>query len=143
MADSQLEVDPGIAAVVDIVRAYGHNHGRLHYAGVVPDHDARAITVYRVPDPAFDSSVHGLVGDDVSLRLVDAPHTRDDLLVARERVWALADSLPIESISIPTDGTRLGVVADAPVDEVQTVLDRVVPGLATAVPSSVGSALPR
>jgi hypothetical protein len=143
MTDSQVEVDPDVEAVVGLARAYGHNYGRLYFAGVAADHEHRAITVYRVPDPSFDSSVRGLVSGAVTLHLVDAPHTRDDLLVARERVWALADSLPIESISIPVDGSRLTVVADAPVDEVQARLDRVVPGLATAVTATLGSALPR
>jgi len=139
----EVEVDPDVEAVGQLVRAYGHNMGRLRYAGVSADHEHRAITVYRVPDPSFDSSVRGLVGPDVALQFADAPHTRDDLLVARERVWALADSLPIESISIPVDGSRLTVVTDAPVDDAQAALDRVVPGLATAVSVTVGSALPR
>jgi hypothetical protein len=142
MTDSPVELDPDVDAVVDLARAYGHNHGRLHFAGVAPDHGRHAITVYRVPDPAFDSAMRGLVGPDVALLLVDAAHTRDDLLVARERVWALADSLPVESISIPVDGSRLTVVADAPPDDVQASLDRVVPGLATAV-SAADTAVPR
>jgi len=142
MTESPVELDPDVEAVAGLARAYGHNYGRLHFAGVAPDHEHRAITVYRVPDPAFDSAVRGLVGPDVMLHLVDAPHTRDDLLVARERVWALADALPIESITIPSDGSRLIVVAEAPVEQVQASLDRVVPGLATAVSATLGSALP-
>jgi hypothetical protein len=143
MTDSPVELDPDVEAVADLARAYGHNHGRLHFAGVAPEHEHHAITVYRVPDPAFDSAMRGLVGPDVALHLVDAPHTRDDLLVARERVWALADSLPVESISIPVDGSRLTVVVDAPPDDVQASLDRVVPGLATAVAATADTAVPR
>jgi len=142
MTDSQIEADDDVAAGVGVVRAYGHNYGRLHFAGVTADHDNRAIIVHRVPDPSFDSSVRGLISDAVALDLVDAPHTRDDLLVARERVWGLAEALSIESISIPSDGSRLTVVAGAPVDEVQAALDRVVPGLAVAVSATLGSALP-
>ena len=81
--------------------------------------------------PVCDAIVRGLI--------VRRDHTHLTATYAR----ALADSLPIESISIPVDGSRLTVVTDAPVDDAQAALDRVVPGLATAVSVTVGSALPR
>ena len=123
--------DPDVAGLADVAREFGHHAGRTWFAGVLPDHERRAVTVYRVPNRAFDSEVRTLLDGDVAVHLADAPHTRDDLLVAREHVWGLADSLSITAISVPVDGTRLAVVADAPEDEVQAALDRVVPGLAT------------
>jgi len=124
MTETPVEPDPEVAAVAAVAREYGHHLGRMRYAGVTADHERRSITVYRVPDASFDDALRGLL-------------SRDDLLVARERVWALADSLPITSVGIPADGSRLHVVADAPAHEVQATLDRVVPGLATATSGNV------
>jgi hypothetical protein len=123
--------DPDVAGLADVAREFGHHAGRLWFSGVLPDHERRAITVYRVPNAAFDSEIRTLLDGAVAVHLADAPHTRDDLLVAREHVWGLADSLDVTSISVPVDGTRLAVSAGAPADVVQTALDRVVPGLAT------------
>jgi hypothetical protein len=131
--------DADVAALADLAREFGHHAGRLRYAGVAPDHERRAITVYRVPDPGWDAEVRTLLRSDVTVHLADAPHTRDQLLVAREQVWELADTIPITAISLPVDGTMLVVTTDAPADSVQADLDRLVPGLATA---STGSAVP-
>jgi hypothetical protein len=125
--------DPDVAGLADVARQFGHHAGRLCYSGVVPDHENRAVTVYRVPNRDFDSEIRALLAGDVAVRLADAPHTRDALLVAREQVWGLADALPILSVTVPADGTRLSVVADAPGDEVQAALDLTVPGLATVL----------
>jgi hypothetical protein len=129
--DSSSELyDADVAALADLAREFGHHSGRLRYAGVEPHHDLRAITVFRVPDPGWDSEVLRLLQSDVAVRLADAPHTRDELLVARERVWELSGTIAITAISIPVDGTVLAVVADDAVETVQAELDRVVPGLA-------------
>jgi len=125
--------DAGVAALADVAREFGHHAGRHWFSGVVPDHEGGAITVYRVPNPGFDSEIRTLLDGDVEVHLADAPHSRDELLVAREQVWGLADTLAITSVSVPPDGTRITVVADAPADVVQAELDRVVPGLATAI----------
>ena len=122
--------DADVAGLADVAREFGHHAGRMWFSGVLPDHEHQAITVYRVPNAAFDSEIRTLLDGVVAVHLADAPHTRDDLLVAREHVWGLADSLSITSISVPVDGTRLVVVAEAPGEEVQAALDRVVPGLA-------------
>jgi hypothetical protein len=137
MTETPVEPDPEVAAVAAVAREYGHHLGRMRYAGVTADHERRSITVYRVPDASFDDALRGLLSRDVTLHIAEAPHSRDDLLVARERVWALADSLSITSVGIPADGSRLNVVADAPAHEVQAALDRVVPGLATATSGNV------
>jgi len=135
--DSSSELyDADVAALADLAREFGHHSGRLRYAGVEPHHDLRAITVFRVPDPGWDSEVLRLLQSDVDVRLADAPHTRDELLVARERVWELAGTIPITAISLPADGTVLAVFADAPAASVQAELDRLVPGLATAAAAS-------
>jgi multidrug efflux pump subunit AcrA (membrane-fusion protein) len=89
-----------------------------------------------MPDPGWDSEVLRLLQSDVAVRLADAPHTRDELLVARERVWELTDTIPITAISIPVDGTVLSVCTDAPAETVQAELDRIVPGLAAVAPAS-------
>jgi len=133
--DSSAEIfDADVAALADVAREFGHHSGRRHYAGVAPDHAARAITVYRVPDPSFDSEISTLLEGGVAVHLADAPHSRDELLVARETVWAYADRLAITAISVPVDGRRLVVTADRPEHEVQAELDLLVPGLATAAP---------
>jgi hypothetical protein len=130
--------DADVAALADLAREFGHHAGRLRFAGVAPDHERRAITVYRVPDPGWDGELRALLQSDVAVHLADAPHTRDELLVARERVWELSATIPITAISIPVDGTQLVVVTDAPTESVQASLDRLVPGLATA---STGSSV--
>jgi hypothetical protein len=128
--------DADVAALAALAREFGHHAGRLRYAGVAPDHERRSITLYRMPDPGWDAEVRTLLRSDVAVILADAPHTRDQLLVAREQVWDLADTIPITSISIPVDGTMLVVTADAPAATVQAELDRLVPGLAAAAPAS-------
>jgi hypothetical protein len=132
--------DAELTALADVAREYGHHLGSARFAGVAVDREAGALTVYRVPDPAFDSELLTLLAGDIPVRLVDAPHSRTELLVARERVWALGDSIPITAISVPPDGTRLVVTADAPEAETQAALDELVPGLAVA---ASGSAVPR
>jgi len=134
--DSSTEIfDADVAALADLAREFGHHAGRLRFAGVAPDHAHRAITVYRVPDPGWDSEVLRLLQSDVAVHLADAVHTRDELLVARERVWELSGEIAISAISIPVDGTVLAVFADDSVESVQAELDRVVPGLATVSPA--------
>jgi hypothetical protein len=135
--DSSSELyDADVAALADLAREFGHHSGRLRYAGVEPHHELRAITVFRVPDPGWDSEILRLLRSDVGVRLADAPHTRDELLVARERVWELDGAIPITAISLPADGTVLAVFADAPAESVQAELDRLVPGLAKAAVDS-------
>jgi len=133
MEGGSASYDADVAGLADVAREFGHHAGRHWFSGVVPDHDGGAITVYRVPHEGFDSEILALLEGDVEVRLADAPHSREELLVARENVWSLADTLRITSVSVPADGTRLTVVADAPADMVQAELDRVVPGLATVL----------
>jgi hypothetical protein len=125
--------DAAVAGLADVAREFGHHAGRHWFSGVVPDHERGAITVYRVPNPGFDSEILTLLDGDVTVHLADAPHSRGELLVAREHVWGLADRFPITSVSVPADGTRITVVAEPPADVVQAELDRVVPGLATVL----------
>jgi len=124
--------DADVAATVDLARAFGHHAGRLRYAGVAPDHARGSVTVYRVPDPAFDSEIRTLLQGGVEIVLADAPHTRDELIIARETIWAYADRLAITAISVPVDGTVLVVTTEAPEHEVQAELDLLVPHLARA-----------
>jgi hypothetical protein len=133
--DSSAEIyDADVAALAGLAREFGHHAGRRRFAGVAPDHAARRITVYRVPDPGWDSEISTLLDSDIDVVLADAPHTRDELLVARETVWAYADRLAITAISVPVDGRCLVVTSDRPEAEVQAELDLLVPGLATAAP---------
>ncbi len=125
--------DAAVTSVAERARQYGHHAGRIRYAGVAPDHEARTVTVYRVPDPGFDDEIRTLLSDDdVQVVLADAPHTREELTVARETVWAYAERLSITGISVPVDGSRILVTTDAPEAEVQAQLDLLVPGLARA-----------
>jgi hypothetical protein len=132
--------DAAVAELADVAREFGHQAGRHWFSGVVPDHENAAITVYRVPNPGFDSELLTLLAGDVAVRLADAPPSRDELLVARDQAWGLADLLPITAISIPPNGTRITVVADAASDVVQAELDRVAPGLATVLVERVATA---
>ncbi len=130
---SETEVDTEVEAAADVVRSFGHHAGRRWFAGVVPDHERRRITVFRVPGPGFDGEVRALVADTVGVDFLDATHPRDDLTAAREAVWLLGDALEIESVSLPPDGTRLTVVVGVDADEAQHRLDAVAPGLTRAV----------
>jgi len=132
MDESAAPDDPDVTALAAVAREYGHHAGRRFFAGVALDTGRRALTVYRVPNPDFDGEILRLLEGDVAVSLADAPHTREELLVAREQVWGLSGSLPITSVSVPVDGTRLLVVAEAPESDVQAALDRVVPGMAVA-----------
>ena len=125
--------DAAVARLADVAREFGHHAGRHWFSGVVPDHERGAITVFRVPNPGFDSEIRTLLDGDVTVHLADAPHSRDELLAVRDQVWGLAEVLPITAISVPPDGTRVTVTADAPPDVVQAELDRVAPGLATVL----------
>jgi hypothetical protein len=137
MDESSPGYDAELTALADVAREYGHHLGSARFAGVAVDQTARALTVYRVPDPAFDSELRTLLAGDIPVLLADAPHSRTELLVARERVWALGDSIPITAITVPADGTRLIVTADAPEAETQAALDELVPGLAVAASTDV------
>lgn len=140
MDDMATGPDAELTALADVAREYGHHLGSARFAGVVVDPVERVLTVYRVPDAGFDSELLALLAGDITVRLADAPHSRAELLVARERVWALGDSVPITAITIPPDGSRLVVTADAPAAGTQELLDELVPGLAVA---SSGQTVPR
>ena len=78
MDGTPVELDPAVTALAELAREYGHHQGRHHFAGVVADHRGHAITIYRVADADFDGEAGTLLDGDVEVRLVDAPHTRDE-----------------------------------------------------------------
>jgi hypothetical protein len=132
MDETQISMDPALAAAADVAREYGHHSGRRSFAGVAVDEPHQGLTVYRVPNAEFDMRLRDLLPVDVSITLVDALHTRDELQVAREQVWDLATALDISAVAIPVDGTVLTVVVAGSETDAQWSLDEVVPGLARA-----------
>jgi hypothetical protein len=123
-------------AVADLARQYGHHAGRSWFTS------ARAadgtVTVCRVPDPAFDSELLVMLGTGVPVTLKDARFTRQELIIAREEAWVLADDLKIDAITIPDDGSGINVFVHASVADAQAVLDRRLPGMATAHDARLG-----
>jgi hypothetical protein len=126
-----LPTEPDVSAAADVVREFGHYAGRRFYSGVVADPASASIRVHRVPNADFDGEVLALVAPGVALAFVDAVHTREELSTARETVWLLGDTLGVLSVSLPQDGSRLGVLVsdEAHVAEAQRVLDDLAPGL--------------
>ena len=128
--------DAVAVAVADLARQYGHHAGRAWFTS------ARAtdatVTVYRVPNPAFDSELLVMLGTDVPVEVRDARYTRDELIVAREEAWALADDLHIDAITIPDDGSGIHVFVHASVEDAQAALDRRLPGIARAHDARLG-----
>ncbi|MFC6237054.1 hypothetical protein [Longivirga aurantiaca] len=127
-----------VAMVADLARQFGHHAGRAWFSGARADEEQGTVTVFRVPNHGFDSELRLLIGDAVPLVLEDATHTREELIVARETAWTLADSLQIEAITIPDDGRGINVYVNAPVSEAQAALDRYLPGIARAHDASLG-----
>ncbi len=74
MEDVSGRDDAELTALADVAREYGHHLGRTRFAGVGVDREQRVLTVYRVPDPGFDSELRTLLAGDITIRLVDAPH---------------------------------------------------------------------
>jgi hypothetical protein len=125
---------PDQALALDVVRLYGNNDGRLWFAGVLAGGTADEVVVFRRPNADFDGAVAHLVPDGVRVTFVDAPHTRAELLEAREEVFDLTEELHVIDVRLPTDGSTLAVSVDGPVEDADVVLSRRVPGLARAVP---------
>ncbi len=132
MAEPPLGPDRTLA--LDVVRLYGNNDGRLWFAGVLAGESDDEIVVFRRPNLDFDGAIALLVPDGVRVTFVDAPHTRAELLEARERVFDLTDELQVVDVRVPSDGSVLAVHVDGPADEAALVLQRRVPGLADVVP---------
>ncbi len=124
---------PDRALATDVVRLYGNNDGRTWFAGVRLGDADDEIVVFRRPAPDFDGAVARLVPDGVRVTFVDAPHTRAELLEAREQVFDLTDEIHVVDVRLPTDGTTLSVEVDGAADEAAAVLQRRVPGLAAVV----------
>jgi len=125
---------PDRLLALDVVRLYGNNDGRTWFAGVLAGDADDEVVVYRRPNPDFDGAVARLVPDGVRVTFVDAPHTRAELLEARERVFDLTDELHVVDVRMPADGSVLAVEVEGPADEAEVVLRRRVPGMASAVP---------
>ncbi|HET7902514.1 MAG TPA: hypothetical protein VFL59_15130 [Candidatus Nanopelagicales bacterium] len=125
---------PDQALALDVVRLYGNNDGRPWFAGVLAGETGDEIVVFRRPNVDFDGAVAHLVPDGVHVTFVDAPHTRAELLEAREEVFDLTDELHVVDVRLPTDGSTLAVSVEGPVEDADVVLSRRVPGLARAVP---------
>jgi len=132
MDETTISIDADVSAAADVAREYGHHAGRSWFAGVTADHPDRTLTVYRVAHSDFDVHMRALVPADIDVVFIDAAHSRDELQVARERVWDLAPELTIEAVAVPVDGSVLTVVVTGIESDAQTVLDRVVPGMASA-----------
>jgi len=130
--------DKDAATVADLARQFGHHAGRAWFSGARADETRGLVTIYRVPNRGFDEELRLLVGDAVPLEFQDSLHTRDELIVARETAWTFADSLQIEAITIPDDGSGINVYVHVPIDTAQETLDRFLPRIARAVDASAG-----
>ena len=62
MDDMAIGPDAELTALADVAREYGHHLGSARFAGVEVDPVDRVLTVYRVPDAAFDSELIALLG---------------------------------------------------------------------------------
>jgi hypothetical protein len=127
-----------VATIAELARQFGHHAGRAWFSGARADELAGNVTVYRVPNHAFDDELHLLLGTDVPVLLHDARFTRDELIVAREEAWAFGDDLQIDAITIPDDGSGINVFVHVPVDDAQAVLNRTLPGIARAHDARLG-----
>lgn len=130
--------DTDIAAVADLARQFGHHAGRAWFSGARADEEQGTVTIYRVPNHAFDSELRIMLGDAVPLVFEDSTYTRDELIVARETAWNLADSLQIDAITIPDDGRGINVYVRTSVADAQHALDRFLPGIAHAHDATLG-----
>lgn len=130
--------DKDAAAVADLARQFGHHAGRAWFSGARADETRGLVTIYRVPNRAFDDELRLMVGDAVPLEFQDSLHTREELIVARETAWSFADILQIEAITIPDDGSGINVYVNVPVTTAQETLDRFLPRVAKAIDASAG-----
>jgi hypothetical protein len=129
---------PDRALAMDVVRLYGNNDGRTWFAGVRLGGGDDEIVVFRRPHVDFDGAVTRLVPDGVHVAFVDAPHSRAELLEARERVFDLTDEIGVVDVRLPADGTTLAVEVAGAADEAAAVLRNRVPGLAEVVAAAGG-----
>lgn len=116
-----------------IVRQYGNHAGRAWYAGAQVEPATGELVVHRVPHRDFDVHVLGLVPDTVPIRFVDAEHSLEELLQAREIVLEVADVADVVDVRVPHDGSRVVVDVRGPVAEVQREFDVALPGLTEVV----------
>jgi hypothetical protein len=84
------------------------------YAGLVLDHDARTVVVYRKPDTALDARVHSEV-TDVTVELRDARMTLREMEDLRDRVTAdraywSQQGINISSVGPKPDGSGIEVM---------------------------------
>lgn len=119
------EPDAVMSAIARI-RAYGRNAGADAYAGSVLN--GVGVTVYRVPHDDFDGYIRASEWR-VPVMLVDAAHSRAELVAARDRVWAMPDVDEILAMTVPVDGSRLIVVVEEDVVRAQRQFDAALPGL--------------
>ncbi len=125
---------PDRLLALDVVRLYGNNDGRTWFAGVLAGEADDEVVVFRRPNHDFDGAVARLVPDGVRVTFVDAPHTRAELLEAREVVFDLTDEISLVDVRLPHDGSVLAVAVDGPTEPADEVLRRRVPGMASAIP---------
>lgn len=119
----------------EVARQYGNHAGRHVFAGLRADHETGILTLFRVPTHGFDDEVRTLIGTDVPVEIVDAPHTRSELGVAREIAWSITGDFTVESVVIPDDGSRLRVFVTGSEWDAQRQLDELVPGTADVMVS--------
>lgn len=125
-------VEDVLADAAEQIRQYGNHAGRFSFAGVrVQD---GGLLVHRVPNPAFDGEVRALLGD-VPVEILDAVHSRAELMVAREAAWTVTGAFEVESVVLPDDGSRVRVFVAGSTWDAQEALDREVPGCAEVVAS--------
>jgi hypothetical protein len=129
MSGDPMHGTPDLALAVDVVHLYGNNDGRLWFAGVRLDESNNHLVVFRVPGGDFDAIVTDIVPTGVQVDFVDAPHTRAELLEARERVFDLTDKIAVVDIRVPNDGTTISVDVSGSADDAELLLRREVPGL--------------
>jgi hypothetical protein len=117
--------DPDVRDVAVAIREAFEDHPNGPYSGIVVDHQALAVTVFRVPgDAAFDQSARRFAAPRVTVWLRDAPRRRHENEAIRDEVMAATD-LPIKVWGAGPRGDASGVdvVAEGDLDRAQRILD--------------------
>jgi hypothetical protein len=95
------------------------------YAGIVVDHTALLVKVYRVPgDAKFDADVQSCGTDRVPAIVIDAPRNRAGIEAIRDAIMATTD-LPIRlwAAGLRSDGGGVDLLAEGDIGAAQTALD--------------------
>lgn len=108
---------------------FGRGPGRGVFSGIRIDEHTRSVTVFRIPDGAFDDQVSQLIPASLEVTFADARHSREDLERARALVWKLPGAEEIVALSVRVDGSVLELVVRGDAQSAQSAYDAALPGL--------------